>query len=217
MKALHHSLRRAAQSEMHADTAHDIAHLDRVWQTVQRIATGENSGNLKVLMAAAYLHDIVNLPKNSPDRTRASTMAADRAAEILTGLAFSSTDINSVRHAIIAHSFSAGIPPETIEAKILRDADRLDALGAIGIARSFAVAGLLGQTLYHPEDPFAANRDLDDARFSLDHWREKLLGLGDGLQTQTAREIAHRRLDYMQGYLSQLADEIGSLVPKSWR
>lgn len=198
---------------MQADAAHDLAHLDRVWANVQAIADG---ADLRVLVAATYLHDLVNLPKDHPDRAQASTHSAKAAGPILTNLGYSETEITATQHAIAAHSFSAGIAPKTPEARVLRDADRLDALGAIGIARTFAVAGALDRPLYDPEDPFAQSRDLDDGIWSLDHWQAKLLKLPGDMLTKTGRVLAQKRVAVMVTYLHALGEEIGTPAPESW-
>lgn len=211
---LRERLRAIVAERMSRDSAHDLAHLDRVWLNVQKIAPAE--ANQTILLSAAYLHDLVNLPKDSPDRSKASRMAAAEAGPILSDLGLSESEIKAAQHAIEAHSFSAGIPPETIEAQVLRDADRLDALGAIGVARTFAVAGALGQELYHPTDPFAVARDLNDIRFSVDHWRVKLLSLPKGMITDSGRELAQSRAALMIRFLDDFADEIGATVPKAW-
>jgi len=91
---------------------------------------------------------------------------------------------------------------------VLRDADRLDAIGAIGIARTFYVAGRSGSRLYDPLDPFAANRSLDDRRFALDHFETKLLRLTEGLTTAKAQRIGEHRIATMRAYLDLLRDEI---------
>ena len=213
MQRLRARLRTIAQAQMDQDPAHDLAHLDRVWANAQNIARCEG-GNHKVLLAAAYLHDLVNLPKDAPDRAQASAIAAHAAKPHLIELGFNSDEIKSVQHAIVAHSFSAGVTPETPEARIIRDADRLDALGAIGIARTFLVAGALNRPLYHPDDPFARARDLDDTAWSIDHWQVKLLKLASGMATATGRDMAHERVAVMRDYLGQLADEIGHSMPE---
>lgn len=207
------ALRAIAAAEMSQDTAHDLAHLDRVWVNCQRIAEGEGVPLDTRLTAAAYLHDLVNLPKTHQDRGMASRLAAIAAEPHLKNLGVDADDILAIQHAIEAHSFSAGIEPLTVHAQILRDADRLDALGAIGIARTFAVAGSVGQTLYDASDPFAQFRPLDDRTYSLDHWQVKLLRLGNGLCTKTAQRIAHERLGRMRVFLANLSDEIGAALP----
>ena len=217
MDTLREALRSAAIEQMDTDGAHDLAHLDRVWANVRHIAEGEKQGNMRVLVAATYLHDLVNLPKNSPDRKRASTMAAEAAVPILEKIGYTATEITQTQHAIAAHSFSANIAVETTEAAILRDADRLDAIGAIGIARMFCITGQLDTPLYDITDPFAADRPLDDKKFAMDHWRVKLLGLGGGFITTTAHAEAQKRLGLMYDFLDQLSGELGTTLPAYWK
>jgi len=98
---------------------------------------------------------------------------------------FPAEKIKGVHHAIHAHSFSANVLPQTIEAKILQDADRLEALGAIGLARVFYVAGQLNTQLFHPEDPLAEQRIADDTLYALDHFPLKLFKLPSLMHTAT--------------------------------
>jgi uncharacterized protein len=203
---LRDQLCRIVQDQMDLDSAHDLAHLDRVWMNAQQIADG--SGDLDVLLAACHLHDLVNLPKDDANRAFASRQSAEKAGPILALLGFSPDQVKATQHAIEAHSFSAGIPAETFEAKVLRDADRLDSLGAIGIARTFLVAGALGLPLYDPADPFAQNRVPDDSKYSLDHWQIKLLKLPDGMITDKGRELAQNRVKVMLRFLDDLSEEI---------
>jgi len=216
MQTLRAALRQFAKERMNQDPAHDLAHLDRVWSNAHLIAQTEKGANQRVLLGAAYLHDLVNLPKDAANRAQASHLSAHAAAPILRELGFSEANIDAADHAITAHSFSANTPPNTIEAKILRDADRLDALGAVGIARTFLVAGALGRPLYDPGDPFAINRLLDDSKWSIDHWQTKLLQLPRTMVTTKGRELAEQRAGRMRAYLNQLADEIGAPHPDHW-
>ena len=190
-----------------SDSAHDLGHLRRVWANARTLALG-TSADLEVLEAAAFLHDLVNPPKSSPDRARASTLSAEAASRFLATTDFAPDLIPAVAHAIAAHSFSTGIPPETLEAKILQDADRLDALGAIGLARMFAVAGAMGAALFDPDDPLARARPLDDRRFSLDHLETKLLTLPRTMQTDAGRQMAEERAEWMRAFRSRLLREI---------
>ncbi len=207
-------LRGIVAQRMETDPAHDLAHLDRVWVNAQAIA--DDQTDMPVLMAASYLHDLVNLSKDDPDRHLASRKSAAESEPILIDLGYSPDQIRAIRHAIEAHSFSANISPETLEARILRDADRLDALGAIGVARNFSVSGALGRALYDPADPFAEHRPLDDLTFSVDHWKIKLLGLPDDMLTDTGKQIAAQRVARMLRFIEEFADEIGSSLPRSW-
>lgn len=192
-----------------SDAAHDLAHLRRVWGNCQKIARAEGGADMVVLMAGAYLHDLVNLPKDAPNRREASRLSAEAAVAWLRGTDFPAAKLEAVAHAIAAHSFSAGIAPETHEARILQDADRLEALGAIGLARLFAVAGLMGAELYDPEDPLAQRRALDDRAFALDHLEVKLFPLVETMQTATGREIAEERAEWVAAFRSRLLREIG--------
>lgn len=196
-----------------SDPAHDLAHADRVWTNARAIALGEGAEPSAVLMAAAYLHDLVVLPKDHPDRARASTLSATAAGPIMEALGFQPREVAAARHAIEAHSFSAGVEPLSREAKILCDADRIEALGAVGIARCFAVSGALGRALFHPADPFARERMADDRAFALDHFSVKLLRLPQTMLTATGRRIAHERADVMRRWLSDLAAELNTPRP----
>ncbi|MFD1809448.1 HD domain-containing protein [Gemmobacter lanyuensis] len=95
-----------------ADGAHDLAHLRRVWANCQRIARFEGGADAEILMAAAFFHDAVNLPKDSPDRAQASRRSAEAAVAYLSGTDFPASKLPGVAHAIAAHSFSAGIAPK---------------------------------------------------------------------------------------------------------
>jgi uncharacterized protein len=195
------------------DPSHDISHCRRVCKFALAIAGREGGAEERVLVAAAYLHDIVNLPKNHPDRARASTLSAEAAAPLLREIGFAPDEVAATQHAIAAHSFSAGVPPETIEARILQDADRLEAFGAIGIARTFHIAGQMGSALFDGDDPFAERRPLDDRRFALDHFAVKLLKLPGTMQTEGGRAFAVERVVAMRAFLKALGDELGHATP----
>lgn len=192
------------------DGAHDMAHLMRVWANVFAICAIEG-GDREILAAAVLLHDCVAVEKNSPLRAQASRLAAKRAGDILEEARWDAERAARVGHAIVAHSFSAGISPETLEARILQDADRLDAIGMIGVARCFYTAGRMGSALYNTADPRAQHRDLDDTAFALDHFRAKLLRLGDGFQTQTGAAMAQERTRRIAEFMVLFETEIGAL------
>ncbi len=192
------------------DGAHDLAHIRRVWANARRIAA-EEGGDPDVLAAAVLLHDCVHVEKSSPLRDQASRLAAQRAAAILTGHGWDQAQVGRVAHAIAAHSLSAAIIPESLEARVLQDADRLDAIGYIGIARCFYTAGRMGSALYHDEDPAGTARNLDDRSFALDHFRAKLLTLAQGFQTATGARLAQERTtvlaDFVAGFESEIAGQ----------
>ncbi|MGU9849868.1 HD domain-containing protein [Pseudomonas koreensis] len=190
------------------DGAHDLAHLQRVWHNVRTFQV-EEGGDLEVLLAAVLLHDCVSVEKNSPQRSQASRLAAEKAANVLAELDWSASKIAAVTHAIEAHSFSVNITPLTLEAKIVQDADRLDSLGMLGVARTFYVAGRMGSALYDPLDPEARERDYNDTRFCLDHFQTKLLHLADGFQTEIGQRLAQIRHQRLKGFMEQFKEEIG--------
>jgi len=198
-----------ALGEPGTDGSHDRSHLLRVWRNAEAIARHEPSCDRTVLVSAVLLHDCVPVEKNSPERPLASRLSAARARTILTGLGLDTDQVDAAGHAIEAHSFSAGIAPRTLEARILQDADRLDAIGAIGIARCFYIAGRMGSGLYDPDDPAAQRRPLNDMAFALDHFEAKLLRLADNFQTQSGQALAHGRTLTMANFLSTFANEIG--------
>lgn len=189
------------------DGAHDLSHLQRVWANV-RLLQQEEGGDLELLLAAVLLHDCVAVEKDSPLRARASRLSAERAAGVLTSLGWSEERIAAVCHAIEAHSFSAAITPTSLEARILQDADRLDAIGLIGVARCFHVSGRMGSALYDATDIDALRRPLDDQRFALDHFRTKLLGLASGFQTAAGARLAEQRHARMVAFLDAFREEI---------
>lgn len=190
------------------DGSHDTAHLARVWANARAIQA-EEGGDAELLAAAVLLHDCVHVEKSSPLRSRASRLAAERARGLLATLGWEAGRIAAAAHAIEAHSFSAGLAPETLEARILQDADRLEALGAIGIARLFYTAGRMGSLLYDPADPRAGHRPLDDRAFAIDHFRAKLLKLEGGFQTPTGRRLAQERTRLVAEFLVAFEAEIG--------
>jgi len=190
-----------------ADAAHDRAHVERVVTTARRLAEDEEA-QMDVVVPAAWLHDCVVVPKDHPDRSAAAQRAADTAQDFLADEGYPEQWIPDIAHAIAAHSYSGDVEPDTVEAKVVQDADRLDALGAIGIARCFAVGGALDQSLYHPDDPLCDDRAPDDDTYTLDHFYAKLLRLPDTLQTDAGRTEASRRAAYMRSYLNRLGTEI---------
>lgn len=217
MKELHHW-----QSEFdqwfrenwnHGDKAHDLAHLQRVWASAQKIMV-ETTADPLVVLTACYFHDVVNLPKNHPERHLASRYAAQETLRVLQTdfPAFPEARYAAVSHAVEAHSFSAGIPAETAEAKIVQDADRLESLGAIGLARVFYTSGALGRALFDSEDPFARQRPLDDVRWAVDHFQTKLLGLPATMHTETGRRLAEEHAAFLVEYMARLSSEL-SLSP----
>jgi len=199
--------RRFVADQPNADPGHGPVHLERVVATALRLAA-EEGARLDVVLPAAWLHDCVHVAKDSPERSRASRLAADHALEFLQKAGYPPACLPDVRHAIEAHSYSAGIDPRTIEAKVVQDADRLDALGAIGLARCLAVGTALGRSLYEMTDPFCRTRAPDENGASIDHFYAKLLKLAGTMQTAAGRSEAARRTAFLEAFLAQLESEI---------
>ena len=205
----------ASELLQHTDTddgSHDVAHLARVWSNARAIQAVEG-GDPEILAAATLLHDCVAVEKSSPLRAQASRLAAERAMTLLAPLGWPGDRLERIAHAIAAHSFTARITPETIEAKILQDADRLDAIGAIGIARCFYTAGRMQSFLYDAEDPAARDRPLDDRAFAIDHLPAKLLTLAGGFNTDEGRRMAQQRHARTENFLAAFMSEIGAADP----
>ena len=192
-----------------ADSSHGLDHIRRVVASAKRIA-GAEGARLEIVVPAAWLHDCVTVEKNSPDRAKASNLAAERAKRYLEELEYPADLLGEISHCIEAHSFSADVTPESLEAKVVQDADRLDALGAIGIARSFMVGGRLGLPICSDVDPFCRERSPDDSRAALDHFFAKLLTLPETMQTAAGRQEAERRASFLRSFLEQLETELPS-------
>lgn len=169
----------------------------------------EAPSNDFVVESAAWLHDVVQLPKGSGPPGEAARQSAVQARKFLDQIGADSGETGAIVHAIEAHSFSGGLMPETAEAAIVQDADRLDALGAIGLARLWVVAGTLGSELYHETDPAGMHRPLNDRSYGLDHIPAKLLKLPDLMNTETGRAMAAERVRFVREFRATFLREIG--------
>ncbi len=197
----------ALASHQGSDPSHDIGHCLRVaWWTLR---LGGADVDAREALAAALLHDIVNLPKDSPERSQASRLSAEMARRVLAGAGFSADALDRIARAIEDHSYSRGVLPRGPLGCALQDADRLEALGALGILRAASCGVRLGAQYYEVRDPWATARSLDDRRFTLDHFFVKLLRLEATMCTDAGRREAHRRTVFMRAFLAQLGDEIG--------
>lgn len=198
---------------MEHDGSHDFGHLLRVLRNAAAICDGERAEGHRldwsIVAAAALMHDIVNLPKDHPERSQASSMSADEAVDFFSGRdIFDDEQLDTLADAIRTHSFSAGLEPGSLESEIVRDADRLEALGAFGLARCFQVSGMLERGIVDMEDPWADNRELDDYEFAVDHFFTKLLGLGESFSTATGRAMASERTEFIRTFADQLDREL---------
>lgn len=198
------------------NAGHDFGHVERVSRTAWELANHEPCDR-RVVLAAALLHELVNHPKNH-ERTSLSGQDCALAARALLESIGTAPDLaDRVAECVSNHGWSAGKAPPSLEAALLQDADRLDALGAIGLARCIATGVEMGAMLFHPGDPFALDRELDDKAFSLDHLARKLFRLPESFHTPAAREMAHSRALFLRQFVMRVAGELGLEPPADAR
>jgi uncharacterized protein len=209
------AIRRAAEEACaQHDAAHDVLHLARVVMNARALADAESSEHVVdrfVIEAAGWLHDLVQLPKGAGQPGESARKSAVAADELLASSGVVAERRARIRHAIEAHSFSGNLLPDTLEAAIVQDADRLDALGAIGIARLWVSGVALGGRLYSANDPAARERALDDRSFGLDHIERKLLRLPATMNTSAGRREAERRAAFVATYRAEFLRELGAV------
>ena len=190
------------------DAAHDLGHILRVARLAADLAA-EEGADAETCVAAALLHDLVYRPKNHPESPLTARMAAELVPLWCRETPGLSDKAEAIAAAVATHSWSGGQAPGSLEAAVVQDADRLEALGAIGIARVFATGASFGAGLWHPEDPWATGRDLDDKTWILDHFERKLLRLEAAMTTSAGRRRARARQATMTAYLAALRQELG--------
>lgn len=201
------SMLEEARARLDDDPGHDIEHALRVALFTARL--GEGALDLRLVVAAALFHDLVNLPKNDPERHLASTRSAEAASVLLADRGFTHAEITLVADAIRDHSYSRGATPTTLLGRALQDADRLEALGVLGVFRTISTGTRMGARYFHTRDPWARDRALDDHAYSIDHFATKLLSLAPTLCTAGGRAEATRRAARMQRLLEDLGEELG--------
>jgi len=206
-KTLEQLRERAAEGCHGRPPAHDFLHVSRVAALARTIAMAEGA-RVDVVVAAATLHELVNLPKSHPESHRSGDLCAEEAARVLAEVGVEGALAAAVVTCIRDHAFSKGARPESLEVAVLQDSDRLDAIGAIGIARCFATCSEMERPFYSPDDPFCRTRAPDDKSFGLDHFYRKLLRIEEGLHTATARALGRERAEFLRTYLRQLEREI---------
>ena len=189
------------------DGAHGLGHVHRVTRLALDLAHREGAQEI-ICGTAALLHDLVYLPKNHPDSARTAELSALEAEAWCLVYPELAPHAAAVADAVATHSFSSGQKARSLEGAVLQDADRLDALGAIGIARVFATGGSMGAQMWEESDPWGLSRDLDDKRFSLDHFERKLLKLAMGMNTTSGQREAGRRHQVMTTFLNELRQEL---------
>ena len=202
------TLKEAQQWYSSADPVHDFNHILRVYRLAERIGQAEGA-DLEILRAAALLHDAADArPDGDSDRPTHHLASADFARDVLTAEGWPEGGIESALHCIRAHRFRGTETPETLEAKILFDADKLDVLGAIGVARAFAYAALAGQPLTgDPSDSFKTKFEKESGEPHTPY-HEFLFKLSRvQFHTETARQMAASRRQYMAEFFERLALE----------
>lgn len=201
-------LKRYVQKNMeNNDPAHDFDHIMRVCKNAQKIGKKEKV-RMNLVIPAVFLHDIILYKKSDKRSKTSSTKSAIEAQKILKKYDYTDNQIKIISEAISDHSFTKDLVPRSIEGKVLQDADRLDALGAIGIARTFAVGGAEKRPFYSKSDSFCKKRSPDDKKWTVDHFYRKLLLLDKKMNTKTAQIEARRRIRLMKKFLVQLEKEI---------
>ena len=196
------------------ELAHDEHHVGRVYRWALRLA-GEAGVDPDLAGATALVHDLDAIPKDSPERSQGGERSARLASTPLAAAGYAPDEIAAIVEAVRTSSWSRGLAPTSALGALLQDADRLDAIGAVGIARVFACAQRMSSPerpgrFYDPADPLAdTTRALDDRRQAVDHFAAKLLRLADGMHLPTARAEAARRHAAMLAYLAALRAEVG--------
>lgn len=190
------------------DPSHDLNHAFRVLSTAEKI-TMEEKADLDIIIPGALFHDIINYPKNDPRRMQSADESAETTKNILESIKeYPKEKIDKVVIAIKSCSFSKGIIPDLLEAKILQDADGLEATGVISVMRTFASTGSMKRTFYNIEDPFAKNRQPDDMKYALDLFFTRLLKVKEKMYTESAKKIAERRTAFLEKFLQEFELEL---------
>ncbi len=191
-------------------SGHDWWHIDRVWKNAKLIASTEKV-DLEIVELVALLHDISDWKFNDGD----DSVGPKIAGEFLESIGFDKVKIDKVKSDIIGISFKgANVKTKelSIESQVVQDADRLDAIGAIGIARCFAYGGYKNREIYNPEVKYDPNQTAEEYKKntspSINHFYEKLLLLKNLMNTKTGKEIAEQRHIFMEVYLDQFYREV---------
>ena len=192
------------------EPAHDFSHVERVVHNAVTIARAEHADEA-IAGTAALLHELFNLPKSHPDSARAGDICAEHAHELLQNEGAAREIVPCICAAIRDHAFSKGVVPDALESRVLQDADRLDALGAIGLARMWATCADMKRPFYDPSDPFAERRPPDDKQWGIDHVYKKLLMIPSKLHLETSRQMAKARVRFIRGFVDQMRSELGRL------
>lgn len=190
------------------DISHDLQHSLRVLTLAEKIAKEENA-DFDIVIPAALFHDVVIYPKNNPRGKNESEESAIYTAQLLESIEdYPKHKIGEVQIAIRQCSFSKGIIPDLLEARVLQDADRLEATGAIAIMRTFSSTGQMRRPFYNPDNPFCEDREPEPIKYGLDLFYARLLKVENGMHTRTAKRLAKRRTKFLKSFLQELELEL---------
>jgi uncharacterized protein len=197
------------------ELAHDRHHIERVYRWSLRLA-GEAGADADLSGAAALVHDLARVPKDSPQRAQGGERSAALAGAELCAAGYGEDECAAVCGAVRTSSWSRGLAPEGALGVVLQDADRLDAIGALGLMRNLSCAQWMSRPdrpgrFYDPGDPFHESpRALDDRRNALDHCFAKLLRLAAAMRLPSAQAEAARRHATMTAFIAELRRELGA-------
>lgn len=213
-KDLRKKLLNVAESKMAQlkDPSHDINHTLRVLSLAEKIAI-KDKADLDIVIASAIFHDVIVYPKNHIKRLSSSKESSSFAREILIKeKSFPRRKIKKTCEAIELCSFTKGIKPDFLEARILQDADSLEAMGAISIMRTFSSAGQMNKSFYNEDDPLCRKRKPDDNKYAVDLFFSRLLIVSERLNTRTAKALAKKRINFLHSFLKQLEFELSQCI-----
>ncbi len=190
------------------DPSHDFQHVLRVTNLAEKIGVREKA-DLEILIPAALFHDVIVYRKDTPSSKNEADESAELAEQILEEIEnYPKDKIENVKVCIKQCSFSKGITPNLLEAKILQDADRLEATGAISILRTFSSGGQMRRPFYDPTDPFREKTEPTNYDFGIDLFYKRLLLVEKMMHTDTARKMAQRRTEFLRAFLEELKQEL---------
>jgi uncharacterized protein len=186
--------------------SHDWHHIERVEKLAETLAEKEDADR-EVVKLAVLLHDIGRGKEDRGEIENHASWGAEKSGEILAEHSYSKETVEKVKHCIEAHRYSDDIEPETLEAKVLSDADNLDALGASGIARTFCYSGEHGRPVSDTE-LFPGEDDSESGETGLNHLTNKILTLKQRMYTDSGRKIAEERHDFVKDFVDQMTEEM---------
>ncbi len=200
-------------------SAHNLDHVMRVYNLCLVLAECEENVDLEVLIPAALLHDIARVEEieDKTGKTDHAVLGSELAGGILKNMSYDEEKIERIRHCISAHRYRTGNEPRSIEAKILFDADKLDAIGAVGVARSFMLSGQSGQrlALNNSIDDYLADNTVENGRIKdfskhspLIEYEVKFKKIPGKLYTDKAKEIGKERMKFMDEFFEKLKQEL---------